>query len=227
MEPEFKERRRPARLLMLIGVVLAVVAGGGAFIFMSQASKDVAEAQVPLTTVVVAARPIPARKVIEKADITTQEIALYSGTVQNILTDPTTVVGRVAAISIFAGQPISSNLFATAAGNGTIAVLNGDEIITAKSPAWRAVSLNVPPDRALGGLLEAGQTIDIFVTVPISVNVILSEEGKYVADRSTKIAYQDVSIIAKAENFYIVRVTQKIAEEIAHLQASGSPSERT
>ncbi len=44
------------------------------------------------------------------------------------------------------------------------------------------------------------------------------------ADRSTKVTYQDVPIIAKNTTFYVVRVTQQVAEEIAHLQASGSAS---
>ena len=224
MEPEFKERRRPARLLMLIGVVLATVAGGAAFFFMSQARQEANDANVPLATVVVAARQIPARKVIESADIVVQEIAIDSDSGQNVVTDPTDVIGRVAAVPIFQGQPISPNLFANATGNGTIAVLNPDEVITANSPAWRAVALNVPDDRALGGLLLPGQSVDIFVTVPVTVNQIVVQEGKYITDRSTKIAYQDVAIIAKQESFYIVRVTQKIAEEIAHLQASGSAS---
>ena len=224
MAPEFKERRSPARLMMLIGIVLAVAAGGAAFVVMSQARQDAEDANVPLATVVVAARPIPARKVIDGADIAVHEIALDRVVGENVITDPTKVIGRVAAVPIFEGQPISGNLFASASGTGTIAVLGPDEVITANSPSWRAVALNVPPDRALGGLLEAGQTVDIFVTVPVSVNQLVADEGKYIAERSTKVAYQDVAIIAKSETFYVVRVTQKIAEEIAHLQASGTAS---
>jgi hypothetical protein len=70
----------------------------------------------------------------------------------------------------------------------------------------------------------AGQSVDVFVTVPVSVSQTTPGNEKYVADRSTKVTYQDVPIIAKSNTFYVVRVTQQVAEEISHLQASGAAS---
>ena len=49
-----------------------------------------------------------------------------------------------------------------------------------------------------------------------------SSGTNYYGDRSTKILYQGVPIIAKNASYYIVRVTQQVAEEIAHLEASGA-----
>jgi hypothetical protein len=89
---------------------------------------------------------------------------------------------------------------------------------------WRGVSINVPDDRALGGLIEAGQNVDLFVTLPVNVNVELEEDGEYYADKSTKVIYQDVPVLARKDSYYVLKVTTEIAEEIIHLQASGSAS---
>ena len=44
-----------------------------------------------------------------------------------------------------------------------------DASIAPDSPNLRAVSLNVPDDRAVGGLIEPGQTVDVFITVTVNV----------------------------------------------------------
>ena len=87
--------------------------------------------------------------------------------------------------------------------------------------------MTVPDDRAVGGLLTANQTVDVFVTASVNVltdsEVGLGEEGYY-SDKSTKISYQDLVILAKSGTFYVLKVPIDIAEEISHLQASGTAS---
>ena len=90
------------------------------------------------------------------------------------------------------------------------------------SEAWRAISLTVSDDLAVGGLLKAGQTVDVFVTAIVTVPTELVESGKYMTDRSTKITYQNVLILAREGAFYIIRASLPVAEEIAHLMAVGS-----
>jgi Flp pilus assembly protein CpaB len=223
MEPEYTAPRRRGRVIVLVGVILAGAAGIGAFVVMNNA-QQANHADTPRVTVVVAARAIPARKTIEPGDLVARDLPIDGLPTGGAITDPQSAVGHIAAISILPGQPLTANMFAASSGSGMIAVLSPDETISPNSPAWRAVALNVPDDRALGGLLEAGQNVDVFVTVPVSVQVDIPGNEKYVADRSTKVTYQDVPIIAKNNTFYIVRVTQQVAEEISHLQASGSAS---
>jgi len=69
-------------------------------------------------------------------------------------------------------------------------------------------------------MLEVGQSVDVFVTV--SVIVPNDPNGKYMSDRSTKVTYQDMTILAKKDQFYVVRAPVEIAEEIEHLQATGA-----
>ena len=108
---------------------------------------------------------------------------------------------------------------------GQFTVLGPDETVGPDSTAWRAVSMNVPDDRAVGGLLQPTQTVDVFVTV--SVNVLTDSStgiGKdgYYSDKSTKITYQDMVILAKTQTLYVLRAPVNVAEEISHLEASGN-----
>ncbi len=80
----------------------------------------------------------------------------------------------------------------------------------------------MPDDRAVGGLVRPGDTVDVFVTTTVSVPEALAEAGRYVTDKSTKITYQDLIVLAKAQTFYVMKVPAALAEEISHLQASGA-----
>jgi Flp pilus assembly protein CpaB len=222
MELEYVPPRRRGRVIVLLGIILAGAAGIGAFVVVNNAQQAASNATVTRVAVVVAARNIPARKTIDQADLALREVAVDSIPAGGALADPAVAVGHIAAITILPGQAVTSTMFASTTGSGTVAVLGPDETIAPNSPAWRAVAINVPDDRALGGLLAPGQNVDIFITVPVSITADTAAAEKYVTDRSTKITYQDVPIIAKNTTFYVIRVTQQVAEEIAHFQASGS-----
>ena len=82
----------------------------------------------------------------------------------------------------------------------------------------------MPDDRAVGGLVRAGDTVDVFVTLSVLVPQSLIEAGKFYTDKSTKITYQNLTVLAKSTSFYVVKVPENLAEEISHLQASGAAS---
>ncbi len=225
MEMEYKDPSRRGRYIVVVGVLLAVIAGGAAFYLISQAQQQAGQAGLQRVSVVVAVQTIPARKIIEAADVTVREIPLDETNAQGIASTPDRVIGRVPAVTILAGQMVLTNLLASSAEGGQFSVLGPDESIGPDSPDWRAISMTVPDDRAVGGLLTANQTVDVFVTA--SVNVLtnsdegIGEDGFY-SDKSTKISYQDLVILAKSGTFYVLKVPIDVAEEISHLQASGT-----
>src|SRR3954454_4085062 len=221
MAMEYVPRRR-GRVIVLLGIILAGAAGVGAFVVVNNAQQAADKATVARVSVVVAARNIPVRKTIEVGDLILREFAVDSLPTGGAMTDPSSAVGHIAAITILPGQAVTATMFATSTGSGTISVLSPDETVTANSPAWRAVAISVPDERALGGMLASGQNVDIFVTLPVSIPADIPSNDRYVTDRSTKITYQDVPIIAKQTTYYVLRVTQQVAEEIAHFQASGA-----
>ena len=227
MEMEYKDPSRKGRYIVIIGVILAIVAGGAAFYLISTAQQQAGQAGLQRVAVVVALQTIPARKLIEAADLEVREVPLDPTNAVGIVSTPDKVIGRVPSVTILAGQMVTTNLLASSAEGGQFSVLGAEETIGPDSPAWRAISMTVPDDRAVGGLLTANQTVDVFVTAGINVltssDVGIGDEGFY-SDKATKISYQNMVILAKAGTFYILKAPIDVAEEISHLQASGGAS---
>ena len=189
---------------------------------ISQAQQQAAPAGAPTVGIVVATRHIPPRKPIKAADVAVRQVPLDATNAQGVFADPTKVVGLVLGVAILAGQPIYANFLASQTQGGQFSILGPSEVVNAASPAWRAVSVTVPDDRAVAGMVHAGDTVDVFVTVSVVLPDDVVKAGKYYTDKSTKITYQDVLILAKAGTFYVLKVTAAVGEEISHLQASGA-----
>ncbi len=221
MEMEYKDTSRRGKVIVVAGVVLALVAGGASFYLLSQAQQNAGAVEVPRVAVVVAAVAIPARTPVQLSQLQLREVALDEITQAGIVTDPNTLVGKVLAIPVTAGQPLYSNMVASAASGSGFSILGPNETVAPDSEAWRAVSITIPDDRAVGGLLQAGQTIDIFMTTTIPVRDDLEPLGRYYSDFATKVTYQDVLILARTGGLYVIRTSLTVAEEINHMLASG------
>jgi Flp pilus assembly protein CpaB len=224
MEMEYKDTNRRGKFVIIVGVVLAVVAGGAAFYLIQQAQQNAGRGEAQLVNVVVAAQVIPARTPIQPGAVEVRKVPLDEATQVGIVTDPALLTGKVLAISVAIGQPIYSNMIATASGSSGFVILGPDETIAPDSEAWRAISITIPDERAVAGLLTPGQSIDIFMTASISVPLTTKPEGVYYSDMATKITYQDMVILGRAGTQYILKASLPVAEEINHLLATGTVS---
>jgi Flp pilus assembly protein CpaB len=223
MEMEYRDPSRRGKFIVILGVVLALAAGGAAFFLINQAQQQAGQSGLKTVGVVVAARPIPARKPVEADDLTVRQVPLDPTNSDAIIVkQPDQVIGRVLAVSVLQDQMITLNMLASTATGGQFSILEPGETIGPDSEAWRAVSLTVPDDRAVGGLLQPGMTVDVFTSATVNVPQDLLTAGKYYTDKSTKITYQNMVILARAGTFYVVKATLGIAEEISHLQAAGN-----
>lgn len=222
MDQEFRDDRHRGRWVIVLGVILAVVAGAAAFFLINQAQQQAGQAAAQKVPAVVAIQVIPAREVIEAADVEVRMVPLDPTNANGVVADVAEVVGRIPAVSILQGQLITTNMLASSDEGGQFSILGPDETVAPDSEAWRAVSLTVSDDLAVGGLLKVGQSVDVFVTLIVNVPQDLAAEGRYYPDRSTKITYQDMVILARESAFYVVRAPLDVAEEIAHLQATGN-----
>ncbi len=221
MELEFSDHGRRRKWIILVGVILALVAGGGGFFLLTQAQQQAAAQGLPTVSVVVAAREIPARKPIEVGDVALRTVT-QDVTNASALTSVDDAIGRISAVTVSTGQLVTKNLLASVSAGGQFSILGPDASIAPDSPTLRAISLNVPDDRAVGGLIEPGQTVDVFITVTVNVPQNVADAGVLYTDKSTKLTYQNVPVLAKSGTFYIVRVDEATAEQISHLQASGT-----
>ena len=223
MEFEYQDpSRRRGKMIIVAGVIVALVAGGLAFYVLYQARQDAQSSGTVVVPVVVAAVPIAPRVPIVETDVVLRQVPADATTGEGTFADPAAVVGLMATVPILAGQPVYANMLASGTSGTGLAILDPGETIGPDSEAWRAVSLTVPDDRAAGGLIQAGDIVDVFVTASITVPLDLAAKGKYTSDKSTKITYQNVKILQRATSYYVVRVSLPVAEEISHLQAAGS-----
>ena len=228
MEMEFKDTERRRRLLLIVvGVLLAGVAGWGAFMLASGGRGTSAPAITE--PVLVAARDIPARQQVTPDDVTIRQVPIDEVLDQSY-TEAGLVVGRLTAVPVYADQQMTPNLFATSAADTDFSILGPDEAVTLDSPYWRAVAVEVPSNRAVGGEITAGQHVDLIVSVDIQVLAQNPETGEFeevdtatedglMSGKSTKITYQDLQVLKADpdENMYILKVNLHQAEEIGHV----------
>jgi Flp pilus assembly protein CpaB len=223
MEMEYRDTSRRGRWIVIIGVILAVVAGAAAFYLITQAQQRAGQGALQKVAVVTAARPIAARKPVEPEDVEVREIPIDpTNSAAIAITQPDQVIGRILAVSVVQGQMLTHNMLASSATGGQFSILAPGETVAPESEAWRAVSLTVTDDRAVGGMLQAGMTVDVIMSATVNVPQDLLTAGKYYTDKSSKITYQNMVILARASQFYVVKATLAVAEEITHLQASGN-----
>ena len=170
-----------------------------------------------------AVREIPARKPIEAEDVALRaDIPLDGTNAEGVVADPAQVVGRIPAVDVKIGQLVTTNLLASTTAGAEFSILGPDETVGPESEAWRAVSLSVADDRAVGGMLGAGMLVDVFMTASVNVPQTVLDEGTFYTDQSTKISWQNMEILSRQGTFYIVKATLPVAEEISHLQAAGN-----
>jgi len=108
-------RPRPGggRFLIIIGLLLAILAGAGVFLLGNFGGGGGAIGGGPNETVVVAAQSIPIRHQLTDSDLTTTKI---SGTLQNTYTKTGDVKGLISEIQITKGALITSDMLARDAG---------------------------------------------------------------------------------------------------------------
>lgn len=241
MEMEFKDSSRRRTLVLVVGVLLAIAAGAAAFMLSSQGGNEPDEILIPTKDVVVAAEALPARAAISATQVQLRGVPIDATNADAYL-DVNEVVGRIPAISINANQIITPNMFVSDTDTGGVPILKPDETVAPDSPILRAVSITVPADRAVGGLIGAGQRVDLLATFPMAVTLpvdpltgqpaatsIDPETGQpvtYTSGNSTKVMWLDTEILVRnqetAPDVYILRVDLQTAEEIAHAQNQGA-----
>jgi hypothetical protein len=196
MYEEYRDDRRRGKFIIVIGLLLAIAAGGAAFYVVNQATQSAGQTELQKVAIVVAVRAIPARQPIVAEDVAIREVPLDPTNETGVITDPTQVVGRIPAVSILQNQPVTQNMLASSQEGAEFSILGPDETVAPDSEYWRAVSITVPAD--------------------------LAAAGKFATDRSTKIVYQNVLILARKDAFYIIKAPLWMAEELAHMQAVGT-----
>ncbi len=216
--------RRRARLVLIMGIALALVAGVGTFVYASGAKTDQPVA-VPTTPVLVAAREIPAKTTLTAADLKLQEYNLDAKPLA-AMSQANDAIGKITIQSISIGEPILPTKFSDPR-NPTFVVIPAsfigpDGAPSPNSPNFRAMSISVPDPQAVGGVVVAGDIVDLLFTMQLDPAKYLQRPtANQTADFSAKIILERVPILAKLAAVYTIRVDALTAERIGYLQSAG------
>ena len=229
MELEYSDRNsRRSKLYIAVGVIVALVVAATVYVAL-QASGLTGEVAVETRTVVVAAADITARQPVTETDVTTREVVADPANA-TAFTSVDEVVGRITAVSVPVGQLLAPNLLASTTEGQTFSILAPGEEFDPEGPDHRAVSVTVADANAVAGTLTAGQRVDLVVTMQLTPP---AEDGTTEDDDSaatgpqpmggpsTKVTFQQMSILARNGELYILRADLPAAEKIAELTAAG------
>ncbi len=199
-----------ARILLAFGLLIAVVAAAGTYLYAG-AARNSPPTDAATVDVLVAARDIEARSALGSSDVKVVQLPRDAAPA-NALHDANGAAGMITTVGLSANEPVLPTKLAQPGSEGHIAVLPPGSTI-ANSVAFRAMSLNIPDANAAGGAIEAGDHVDILYTL----SIVEPTRNDFVG----RIVIQDVPVLAKTITVYTLRVDVTTAERIAALQASG------
>jgi Flp pilus assembly protein CpaB len=217
--------RRRARLVLIVGLLFAVIAGTATF-FYASATKSEAPAPIPTTQVVVAAREIP-----PKTQVTTSDIKLVRMNTDAVppgaQSTPDAVVGRIALVAISTGEPILPTKLAGPNGAAFVVIpptaLAPDGSIQPGTPMYRAMSITVGDNLAAGGAIQPGDIVDLLYTFTFSPEKFFTNPNpqQFASDATARIVLERIPILARNVSVYTIRTDATTAERIGYLMASG------
>jgi len=216
--------RRRARLILIVGVALAMIAGVGTFVYASGAKSD---QPVPVETVnvLVAAREIPAKTTLTSADVKLQEFNLGAKPAA-AMTKADDALGKITIQSISVGEPILPTKFADPKNPSFVVMpasfIGPDGAPAPNSPNFRAMSITVSDANAVGGSVAVGDLVDLVFTMQFDPQLRLQRPTPVMSlDFSSKIILERLPILARLGTVYTIRVDALTAERITYLQSSG------
>jgi len=193
-----------------LGVIIAVLAGVGTYLYGS-AARNAPPTDVATVDVLVATHDIEARSALGPSDLKIVQLPRDAAP-SSALRDASGATGQITTVALAANEPVLPAKLAQPGSEGHIAVLPPGAAVST-SPAYRAMSLNIPDANAAGGAIVAGDHVDILYTL----SVVDPTKNDFVG----RIVLQDLPVLARTITVYTLRVDAATAERIAALQASG------
>jgi Flp pilus assembly protein CpaB len=158
--------KRSSRLIIIVGIILAVVAFAGIIWWgnhgstTSSTAGGAAPTVATTTQVVDAATNIPLGAVITASQVSVKTVPVTSAP-PNAYSDPSQVEGRIARQPIISGDTITTSDFAS--GN----TAQGDQIVEALKPGFRAMAVEVDQNSGVGTLIQPGDRVDAVIAFTI------------------------------------------------------------
>ncbi len=150
--------RRGGRILVLLGMVLALIAGAGIYVLLATAQPEAKP--VEMTKLVMASQDIPERTEILVEQITEADWPVTLPTPIGAYAQPTEVAGKIAMTAIHPGQPIidkmvmSKDEIKDGGGNASLIV----------EPGYVAIPMVVTTSSNVANAIQVGDHVDVLAT---------------------------------------------------------------
>lgn len=184
-------RPRPGggRFLIIIGLLLAILAGAGVFLLGNFGGGGGAIGGGPSETVVVAAQSIPIRHQLTDADLTTTKI---SGTLQNTYTRPGDVKGLISEIQITKGALITSDMLARDAG---LIPAGSAPAYLPLASGYVAMTIPTGEQQGVAGHITLGDYITVIASASLTIFSTTGVQAAGPAKVVSKTVFTNVHII--------------------------------
>lgn len=219
--------KRRARLFTIVGFILALAAAGGTYLYSSSA-QTAAPPPEEKVDVVVATRDLATRQVIVASDVTVVKYPLAVAP-STAAKDPKEVVGRILVSPVARNEPITAIRYTVGQGQTPFSILPAGEELKPDSPNYRAMSISVADQNAVGGAVQPGDIVDLIATVKLDPFTLFkpappaTQDPNRVADFQTKVIFESVPILAKTGAVYTIRVSDlESAQRLIYLQSAGA-----
>jgi pilus assembly protein CpaB len=157
--------KRSNRLVLLVGVFLAVIAFVGVLLLSQQQPPPTVEEETQ--TVVVAAEDISLGTVMNQEMLTTTELA-ETAVLSGAYEDLSQAVGQIARQEVVTGQQITTTVTGVSGGGSTTQI---------DTPAgFRAMSVMVDQVSGVGTLIKPGDWVDMVIRMDVKP-VVVDEDG--------------------------------------------------
>ncbi len=187
---------RRGRLLIFLGLILAVMTTGVTYYILQQGAGPAPEVEIRTKPVLVALQPIK-----ERADIPVEVVGTKEWPEDSVpasaFSNPADVMGKAAMVPILEGQIIRSDM-----------LIDKERVVEEGSFAAFAipegkVAFAVPIDNihSVAGAIQAGDFVDVLVTITFQVQRrtgVVTEEGEEIETvqaLTTQLALQDVEVL--------------------------------
>lgn len=217
--------KRRARIILILGVLLALGAGAGTFFYASSAQTAAPAPEEPKVEVLVAARELPARTALTAADVKIARIAVDAAP-PTALKDPKDAIGKVLLGNVTINEPLLPTKFAAVERAFTVFPIG--EQLQPGSPNYRVMTITVPDNFAVGGVLVPGDTVDIMYVFSFDPAARLVQQPganpattRTTQDTVAKVILGPMQILSRTTTVYTIRVDAALAERIAYIQAAG------
>lgn len=191
---------RRGRLLILLGLILALVTAGMAY-FLLRGAQPAPEEKVKTAQIVVAKQSIDERQDVTLEALGTEEWPLEN-IPENALRNPAQAAGKVAVVPIQEGQPVLSTMVM-----GKEEAREAEGFASFGVPEGKiAFAVPIEDRNSVAGAIQAGDFVDVLVTIKFTLLEEVPTEEFVEGEKEVKVGGEALATQLTLQDVEVLRV---------------------